>query len=107
MASNYVLTPQADADLTEIFLYTSHTWGAAQAEDYLLSLDSIMCRLAEGEIKGKECTLLLPEKGGDLYYYHTQRHYIIYRNRAKRLEIIALYHDRMDLPRHLEQLQKN
>jgi toxin ParE1/3/4 len=100
----YVLTPQADADLEEIFFFTVHKWGAKQAEEYLELLHRAMCRLANDEIKGKDCSPLLLHKSKELFYYHVQRHYVIYRAANNGVEIIALYHDRMDLPRHLAKL---
>lgn len=104
MTKRYILTPQADSDLEEIFLYTIKKWGMSQAEKYLLELDEAMIKLAEGEVSGKNCEMLLPEKGKGLQYYHVNKHYVIYRNYHDGIEVITLYHDRMDLPYHLERL---
>ncbi len=101
--AKYALTPQADNDLEDIFIYTAKEWGIYQAEKYLGELDSCMQKLAEGELAGKNCEKLI-FVGTGLLYYHANRHYIIYRTSEKATEIIAVYHDRMHLEHHLSKL---
>ena len=103
--AKYVLTTQADSDLESIFIYTAKEWGIYQAEKYLNELDGYMKKLAGGKISGKDCSKLIAS-GSGLYYYHANRHYIIYRKEKETTEIITLYHDRMDIERHLQKKLK-
>ncbi len=101
--AKYSLTRQADNDLEDIFVYSMEQWGLAQAAHYLRELERCIESLADGVFTGKSCARLI--KGGEgLLYYHTNHHYIIYRKGNGSLEIIALYHDRMNLERHLSKL---
>ena len=102
----YLLTPQADSDLEHIFTYSMQMWGASQAEKHLLELDATMQKLADNKLHGKDCSQLIPQ-GAGLLYYHTQRHYIIYRQHHNDTHIIALYHDRMNLEEHLRRITPN
>lgn len=102
--SDYVLTPQADSDLEAILRYSTQKWGAAQAEKYLRELDAFMCQLGNKMISGRPCDKLVERGGEGLCFYHANRHYIIYRMGSDCAEIIALYHDQMDLERHLLKL---
>ena len=101
--AKYVLTKQADLDIEEIFIYTANRWDLIQAEKYLSELDTYMQKIAGRVIVGKSCENLIPN-GKNLQYYHANSHYIIYRILEKTTEIIALYHDKMDLEYHLSQL---
>ncbi len=101
--ANYILTRQADQDLEGIFLYTTMRWDVAQAEKYLKELGAYMQKLADGVVAGKPCEVLAIS-GEGLKYYHANSHYIIYRKPAQVTEIIALYHDKMDLEYHLGRL---
>lgn len=101
--AEYLLTPQADSDLEDIFIYTVKKWGVYQAEKYLGELDGYMQKLADNVLAGKDCKKLIPQ-GDGLLYYHANRHYIIYRKLGEQTEIITLYHDKMDLERHLSKL---
>lgn len=73
-----------------------------------------MQKLAEGQIQGKSCEKLIPEsrlkKGKtvkELKYYHANRHYVIYQQTKSGIDILTLYHDRMDLDHRLKQLPMN
>lgn len=104
MTKKYLLTEQADSDIENIFIYTAKQWGVAQAQKYLLKLDKELLKLASGKIKGRNCSVLLSKTNIGLLYHHINKHYVIYRMHKEGIEILALYHDKMDLPRHLKKL---
>ena len=111
MAKTYRLTPQADSDLESIFVYTHTRWGMPQAEKYLDELDAYMQKLAEGKLKGKSCKKLIQNSSfhegqnvDSLFYYHANKHYIIYQTVKSGVDILTLYHDQMDLERRLREL---
>ena len=104
MARHYILAPRAAKDIENIFFYTLNHWGMVQAEKYVSQLKQSMQRLAKGEIAGKSCQSAIGELGAGSYYYHQGRHYIIYREHPIGIEVIALYHDRMNLADHLQTL---
>ena len=62
--------------------------------------------LAKNNIKGKSSSILLKKRNNNLFYYHKNRHYIIYRKAENYIEVIALYHDRMDIEKHVTKLNK-
>lgn len=101
--AKYILTRQADQDIEGVFLYTARRWDVEQAEKYLSELAHYMQKLADEEVTGKPCEVLAIN-GRGLKYYHANRHYIIYRKSEQVTEIIALYHDQMDLEYHLARL---
>jgi len=113
MAKKYRLTPQADADLEDIFFYTFRRWGLPQAEKYLGELNEYMQKLAEGKLKGKSCKQLvqksLLQEGQtveNLNYFHANKHYIIYQTVKSGVDILTLYHDQMNLEHRLRELSE-
>ena len=79
MNTKYQLTPQAAADLVEIWQYTEAVWGEAQAASYTGEIEQAIVRLAEGTITGRPCTRLIEEHGADLQYLRAGKHCIIHR----------------------------
>ena len=111
MPKKYRLTPQADSDLESIFIYTHTRWGMLQAEKYLGELDAYMQKLADGKLKGKSCKNLIQKSSlqegqnvDSLYYYHANKHYIIYQTVRSGVDILTLYHDKMNLEQRLMEL---
>jgi len=107
MTKTYQLTKQAEADLEDIFIYTAGKWDTAQAEKYLGELGQFMNKLANSKVTGKSCSPLLHgrhDKSETLKYYHANKHYIIYQETPKGIDVITLYHDRMDLEARLKAL---
>lgn len=90
------LTPKAEADLEEIWLYTFNTWSVDQAEQYHRDLMSTMAALAAGTKMGRISTVR------DGYWrYGAGSHVIFYRQSDVALDIIRILHQRMDVDRHL------
>ncbi len=101
------LTPQAEARLTDIALWTVNQFGVDQARRYERELIHRLKALASGDPPhGRPCGLLVPVRNSDsdLYYYRQGRHYIIYRNTPTQLIVIDFVHGSRDLPSILEEL---
>ncbi len=105
MAKFYRLTPQADSDIADILEYTRQKWGLAQASKYLQELEQHLIDLGQKKKTGKLCSILLPTTE-EIYYFHANKHYVIFRYSEYGIDVLALYHDRMDLPFHLKKLQE-
>jgi plasmid stabilization system protein ParE len=106
---SFRLTPQAEARLTEIALWTIDRFGVDQARLYERDLIDRLHALASGDPPhGKSCTALV--SGGrsvaDLYYYRQGQHYIIYRDSPTLLIVVDFVHGSRNLPRILEDLTK-
>ena len=100
------LTPQAEARLTDIALWTVSQFGIDQARRYERELIDRLKALASGNPPhGRSCSLLVPGRDSDdeLYYYRQGRHYIVYRDTPKLLIVVDFVHGSRDLPRILEE----
>ena len=101
------LTPQAEARLTDIALWTVNQFGVDQARRYERELIDRLKAIASGEPPhGRPCSLLIPGKDFDdeLYQYRQGQHYIVYRDTPALLIVVDFVHGSRDLPRILEDL---
>lgn len=105
MTRSYIITQQAEQDIDDIFTYSKDVWGVERATHYLQDLHEGLCYLADNRALGKPCSALLPAINKPLFYYMWQRHYVVFRREKGRLELLALFHNRVDLPRHLKNIQ--
>jgi toxin ParE1/3/4 len=92
-----VIRPRARRDFREIWAYTVHQWGTAQADQYLHDLDREIQRL-----------LKFPELGTPYDHIRAgyralpvKRHLVFYRRNGEHLEIVRVLHDAMDVKSHL------
>ena len=93
MKSDYQLTPQAAADLVEIWQYTKETWGEVQAAKYTDEIEQAILRLAGGEVTGRPCINLVARHGAKLRYWRAGKHYIIHRQFGDGpLQILTILH---------------
>ena len=96
MSLKYVLSPMAEADLEEIWVYTEQEWSAVQAEIYTNDIIDVFEGIATGKKAGRPAliregyhkTLI----GRDAIYYQIQ---------GEVIAIIRILHQSMDLERHL------
>ena len=101
------LTPQAEARLTDIALWTVNQFGVDQARRYECELTDRLKALASGNPPhGRPCDLLVPGRDvdDDLYYYRQGRHYIVYQDTRELLILVDFVHGSRDLTRILEDL---
>ncbi len=93
-----LLTPKAEVDLEDIYVYTLQSWGVKQAESY------------QDELFNSFITILNNPLIGSIYYYKkgnyrklkTNRHLVFYRTTNKKCIIVRILHERMDLEINLE-----
>lgn len=93
---DYRLTPLAQADLEDIWLYTRTTWSAAQADRYLRDLIAAFADLASGARPGRAADVR-PGYFKELVGAHV----VYFRRVAEGVEVIRVLHGRMDADRHL------
>ncbi|MCO6188510.1 type II toxin-antitoxin system RelE/ParE family toxin [Rhizobium sp. L1K21] len=102
-----VYSPAALARLEDIADYTFEQFGEAQAEAYVRRLTLRVDTLAAGEgPAARPCGVLM---GGDqeatnLCYYREGSHVLILRERADILDVVEIFHERMDIECHLRRL---
>jgi len=85
-----VLRPAAEADLDRIWSYTTSAWSEAQAEEYLMGVDSVLRLLAEFP----ELARLREEFRPAVRIHPHRAHLIIYRTENATLEVLRIIHAR-------------
>jgi len=99
MPGKYKLTPRAERDLKDIWLYTTEIWGDEQADKYVELLEKRFDALAASPFIGsarpdiRQGYRCLPEG----------KHLIFYRIKDDDVEILAIPHASMDIERRFEQ----
>lgn len=89
-------TPRAEADIDEIWEYSSENWGLEQAVRYTREIRDTCHALASGRKRGPAKTI----RRGYLSC-PCKSHVIWYRDFPDRLEIIRILHSAQDVERHL------
>ena len=92
----YGLSPLAEADFEEIWLYTFRQWSAEQADDYLRSLIAAIEGLASGRRTGQKTDV---REG--YWKYHAGAHVVYFRRSDDGIDVIRVLHGGMDVGRHL------
>jgi toxin ParE1/3/4 len=93
---NYRLSPIAEADLEDIWLYTFRSWSAEQADAYHRDLVTAFGDLATGRKIGRTADI---REG---YFKYLSGSHVIYFRQAKHgIDVIRVLHVRMDVNRHL------
>ena len=95
-SSRYRLTPLAESDLEEIWLYTLRTWSREQADSHFRTLLATFEGLAVGTKTGRPVEI----REGYLKY-NVGSHIVFYRRAGQTTDIIRILHQRMDIGRHL------
>jgi toxin ParE1/3/4 len=85
------LSRSAKSDLLSIGAYTLQTWGAAQAERYLDSLERCAKLLAGNPLLGRPCDWIRP----GLCRFEKGRHVLFYRREADGILISRILHHSM------------
>ena len=91
------LRPGAVADLREIRRYTLRTWGASQARAYLEELGCGIQAIATGDA----FTTQVRAGSGVFRRCRCREHYIFFRETADVLDVIRIFHAKMDVVRRL------
>jgi toxin ParE1/3/4 len=93
----YRLSPAADRDLEEIWLYTARQWSVEQAERYQDQLAAAFVGLTAGTKKGRSVAV----SRKDYLKYAVASHVIYFREARSEIIIIRVLHGHMDAKRHL------
>ena len=96
MGKPYQLSPLAEVDLEEIWLYTARNWSIEQADSYHRSLVATFEGLAAGKKTGRPVDVL-PKFQKHLCGSHV----IYFYDQPDRLDVIRILHQRQDAERHL------
>lgn len=96
MAKIYRLSPLAEADLEEIWLYTQKNWSTEQADTYYHGFVAAFEGLAAGTKHGRPARVL-----PDFQKYLCGSHVIYFLDHPDHLDIIRILHQRQDAQRHL------
>lgn len=100
--ADYVLSNKADGDLTEIYLYSHRTFGAAKADAYFLSLCDCLQALADNPRRGRSAGINPP----GLHCHRHARHIVFYMVEDAGIFVVRVLHDAMDIPRHIDPADK-
>ena len=93
----YALSPLAEQDLEEIYLYTLRTWSREQAIRYHGDLIAAFVGLAAGTRRGRPA--LVRE---DYQKLRVGSHMVFFRISDGMIEVIRVLHQSMDVSRHLK-----
>lgn len=90
-STTYRLTQRAERDLKDIYRYTLKAFGAAQAEKYLLELDSVFGLLARHPAMGRLYD-------GQTHQFVHGKHIILYRTASDAIVIGRIFHGAQQAP---------
>ena len=93
----YKLTPEAENDLIDIYVYGFQHFGERQAETYFGELEGCFEVLSKEPLIWRERTEFTPP----VRIHHHGRHLVVYVIQEGQLLIIRVLHDSMDVKRHL------
>lgn len=92
----YQLTPLAEADLEEIWVYTLNEWSLEQANSYINNVIDAFEGLRDGSKRGRTTDI----RSGYLKYA-VGSHVIYFWEDANSLIVVRILHGRMDVGRYL------
>lgn len=93
----YRLTPSAQRDLSSIWDYTEDRWDAEQAAKYIREIWAALELVADRPELGRS----REELREGYRSYVAGSHIIFFRSRSSYIEVVRIFHGRMDLGRHL------
>ena len=105
-----IYAPAALASLEAILVWTIEQFGDAQAERYTGQLVARLKALASGRSpRAKSCSKLLRGRrdATGLSYYREGRHYLILRETEHSLELVEVFHSRMNIEAQLDELESD
>jgi toxin ParE1/3/4 len=95
--SRYILSPQAETDLDQIWDFTVKRWGEKQAEDYIRLLVGAIETVGANPRRGRPCDEV--RKG--YRRYPAGSHIIFFRKVKGGIDVIRILHGGMDFAQHL------
>lgn len=94
---NYILTKEAESDLEKIWLYTFENWSIEQADRYLNLLLDEFDYLCLKPVSGTDFGKIRK----DYWRVKVNSHFIFYKIKKTKIEIIRVLHEMMDIESHL------
>jgi toxin ParE1/3/4 len=95
--SGYVLSPRAQADLSEIWDYSAARWGESQAEAHIRQIQAAIETIAADPRRGRSCADIRPGYSK----FAVGSHVLFYRQGEAGVDVVRILHQRMDFDRHL------
>jgi toxin ParE1/3/4 len=93
--TSFVLSPRAQQEIAEIWLYTADKWGVDQADQYVLGIERDLESAAAGS------PLARPIDG--LWRIRSGQHLCVFEKLGdKSIYVIRVLHERMDVKRQLD-----
>ncbi len=96
--SEVVFSPQAHADLDEIWDYTADRWDIEQADVYVRGLVLACGAVASGARRGRNAGDIRP----GYFKLAVVSHVVYYREINGIMDVVRILHQQMDASRHLE-----
>lgn len=93
---SYRLSPLAESDLEQIWLYTLNEWSVNQANRYYDQIMDTIEELASGQKQGRKVDI----RDGYLKYA-VGRHFVFFRCSDGMTDVIRVLHQSMDTGRYL------
>ncbi|WP_339469578.1 type II toxin-antitoxin system RelE/ParE family toxin [Pseudomonas sp. EL_65y_Pfl1_R83] len=90
--AEYRLTPAAERDLENIWVYSAQTWSVEQANRYIDSVTKAFEQLAQQPKIAPACDEISP----GYRHYRVERHTLYFQIGTYGIEIVRIVHDRMD-----------
>lgn len=92
--THFTLSPEAEHDLAEIWLYTAENWGPNQADRYVEGIRDVLSRADPAS------PLVRPVD--DLWRIKAGHHLCIFQREGDNtIFVVRVLHERMDVVRHL------
>ena len=102
MSSEYLLSPLALADLSDIWDYSFSNWGSDQADAYVLAIHAACEALAKTLAKGHPGGQSAEHIRTGYRKHLVGSHVIFFRCQTRdRVEVVRILNQRMDVPLHL------
>ena len=98
MSRRYRFTPGAEEDLLAIWLHTDQRWGEAQADRYQDTLHDACQLLADGSSASR-----LFDSTSGVRFHRCEHHYLFFIEQPDGITVLAVLHERMDLPARLRE----
>lgn len=91
------ISPLADHDLAEIWVYSAEHWSADQANRYIRMLNEGFAAVAKNILRARACD----EIRSGYFRFNAGSHVVFCRIQGDTLDIVRVLHQRMDFQRHL------
>ena len=102
MSSSYVLSPPAQADLSDIWDYSYGQWGGDQADAYVLAIhaacEEVAAAMARGRLGGQSAEHIRTGYRKEI----VGSHLVFFRCQLMGMvDVVRILNQRMDVPAHL------